>query len=473
MATNQENNQRVTSTKTVSVYSKTLHPPALLSLSNLDRQCPTLMYLVLFYNPSRTHQNTSVQSLFRALKMGLEETLSIWFPAAGRLTFNQTDGKLDLLCNNAGTVLVEKVTQLKISHLGDLSHYNEFYENLVCKPVFNGNFFDMPLVTAQVTRFGCGGYAVGVGTSHALFDGPATFNFLNVWASKTTMRVDGGSELHEAVSHERGPLLVGFRRSHHQITRLHNNPNHPVTRVAAFDHLHLLIKQAASDWSLDSELMLGGCKFSEMASSSQENYTPSSFHVGSAMVESLKRKISHHACSSFEVVTAHLWKARTKALGLRKERMVCLQFAVDARNKMVPPLPRGFSGNAYVLASVCCTAGELEGASYDGIIQKIKEAKRSVSNDYVNAYLEALEAPQPSLPPLKELTMVSDWTRTPFHKVDFGHGEAAYASPLVSPLPQVAYFMQNPHETRSIDVRIGLIPQYLQAFSHYFLTKLQ
>ncbi|KAJ4953757.1 hypothetical protein NE237_030589 [Protea cynaroides] len=319
MATDQENIQRFTLTKTVSVYPKSLHPPTLLSLSNIDRNCPALTYLILFY-PSRTHQNTSAQSLFRALKMSMEETLSIWFPAAGRITFNQTDGRLDLLCNNAGAVLVEKVTQLKISEIGDLSQYNEFYENLVCKPVFNGNFSEMPLVTAQ---------------------------------------------------------------------------------------------------------------------------------------------------------------ARTKTLGLRKERMVCLQFAVDARNRMVPPLPRGFSGNAYVLASVCCTAGELEEASYDGIIQKIKEAKRSVNNDYVNAYLEALEAqapqtsPQASLPPLKELTMVSDWTRTPFHKVDFGQGEAASASPLVSPLPQVAYFMQKPQETRSIDVRIGLLPQYLKAFSHYFLTELQ
>ncbi|XP_042508114.1 brassinosteroid-related acyltransferase 1 [Macadamia integrifolia] len=458
-------NQGVSLTKTVSVYPKSLHSPTLLSLSNLDRQCPKLMYLVLFYNPSRNHHHTSVQSLFQALKRGLEETLSVWFPASGRLTFNQTDGKLDLLCNNAGTVLVEAFTQVKISELGDLPQYNEFYEKLVFKPVFNGNIYEMPLVTAQVTRFGCGGYAVGVGSSHALFDGLSTFTFLNAWATKTTTRADERSGLREAVVHERGPFLVGYRQVQNQIARLNNNPN-SVTSVAAFNHLHQLIKQAAS------EPMLGGCKFSEIGSSNQESsYILSTFHVGSAMVESLKRKISSHECSSFEVMAAHLWKARTKAMGLRKGRMVCLQFAVDARNKMVPPLPRGFSGNAYVLASVCCTARELEEASYDSTIEKIKEAKRSISNDYVKAYIEALEAPQATLPPLNELTIVSDWTRTPFHKVDFGHGEATYASPLVPPLPQVAYFMQNPHETRGIDLRIGLLPQYLQAFSHHFLTK--
>lgn len=162
-----------------------------------------------------------------------------------------------------------------------------------------------------------------------------------------------------------------------------------------------------------------------------------------------------------------------KTFGLRKEAMVCLQFAVDIRNKIEPPLPKGFSGNAFVLASVALTAGQLEEGTHEAIVEKIKEAKNSINNDYVNAYMLALEGPQGNLPPLKELTLVSDWTRMPFHKVDFLSGEAAYASPLVSPIPQVAYFMQNPVDLRGIDVRVGLFPQTVGAFSHYFLTNLQ
>lgn len=167
-------------------------------------------------------------------------------------------------------------------------------------------------------------------------------------------------------------------------------------------------------------------------------------------------------------------QARTKAMGVKKEAMVCLQFAVDTRNKMVPPLPQGFSGNAFVLASVALTAGELEKGSYEAIVEKIKEAKNSINNDYVNAYNQALaEGPQATLPPLKELTLVSDWTRMPFHKVDFVYGdEAAYASPLISPIPQVAYFMQNPTDVKGLDVRIGLLPQTANAFSHHFLNNL-
>ena len=148
MATQHENYSPVSITKRVSVFPKSPLPPQLLRLSNLDRQCPILMYLVFFYNPSR--KNLSGDSVFGSLKSSLEATLSVWFPAAGRLSLNPSDGKLDLWCNNGGAILVEAVTQVRISDLGDLKEYNEFHEKLVFKPAFNGNFSDMPLLVAQV-----------------------------------------------------------------------------------------------------------------------------------------------------------------------------------------------------------------------------------------------------------------------------------------------------------------------------------
>ncbi|KAA8521673.1 hypothetical protein F0562_012337 [Nyssa sinensis] len=178
MAAQHEDSSTVSITKAVSVYPKGLSPPKLLSLSNLDRQCPVLMYLVFLYKPSsHGYQNLSVNSVFNKLKTGLEETLSVWYPAAGRLSLNPNDGKLDLWCNNGGAILVEAVAQVKISELGDLSNYNEFFENLALKPAVDKNICEMPLVVAQVTKFGCGGYSLGIGTSHSLFDGSRGLRF--------------------------------------------------------------------------------------------------------------------------------------------------------------------------------------------------------------------------------------------------------------------------------------------------------
>ncbi|KAK8566547.1 hypothetical protein V6N13_002249 [Hibiscus sabdariffa] len=78
------------------------------------------MYVVFFYKSSGALQNLSLGSIFSCLKSGLEETLLIWYPAAGRLSLNPGDGKLNLWCSNGGAVLVEAVTVAKIIELGDL-----------------------------------------------------------------------------------------------------------------------------------------------------------------------------------------------------------------------------------------------------------------------------------------------------------------------------------------------------------------
>ena len=140
-------------TKRVNVYPKTIQPSKIIKLTNLDRQCPTLMYLVFFYNPSH-YNNFSNDSIFSKLEGSLEETLSIWYPAAGRLWKNPNNGdKLDLWCNNGGVVMVEAFTQTRFSELGNLSQYNKVFENLVYKPNCNGNYdiSEMPLLVAQVS----------------------------------------------------------------------------------------------------------------------------------------------------------------------------------------------------------------------------------------------------------------------------------------------------------------------------------
>ncbi|PON38077.1 Transferase [Parasponia andersonii] len=505
MATKYERYPTVSISKTVSVYPKIIHPQKVLNLSNLDRQCPTLMYLVFFYdNPNllscdgyKSCNDLSLNSVFNSLKSGLEETLSMWYPAAGRLSLNPNDGKLNLWCNNKGAVLVEATSQVKISDLGDLTQYNEFYEKLVFKPDFDGNDFPrMPLVVGQVTKFGCGGYSIGIGTSHSLFDGPSAYSFLSAWASNSAINTKQTSHDHHQLLitpvHDRATLLTlgnynsqsGVNNSlliskiDHVITAANNsnrNNQYDVPQMkargsvgaAAIDHLlQLLIQASTNGGNIASSSNIFNQKYC--------SFVFKTFHLSSSLIENLKREVfkdGGFSCSSFEVLAALLWKARTKAMGLRKEAMVCLQFAVDTRNKVAPPLPAGFSGNAYVLASVALAAGELERIRHKAIVEKIRQAKDSVNNDYVKSYMEGVQGPrQASLPPLRELTLVSDWTRMPFHNINFFSSRATHVSPLVPPIPQIAYFMQNPNDDRAVDVRIGLLPDNLDAFCSYFLA---
>ena len=102
-------------------------------------------------------------------------------------------------------------------------------------------------------------------------------------------------------------------------------------------------------------------------------------------------------------------------------------------------------------------------------MHKIKEAKNAVNDAYMRPYLLALEAPQFALPALPELTVVSDWRHTPYHKVNFGIGDAICAVPLDAPLREVVYFMKSSREEGGIDVRIDLMRKHLDSFCHYFL----
>lgn len=165
-------------------------------------------------------------------------------------------------------------------------------------------------------------------------------------------------------------------------------------------------------------------------------------------------------------------QARTRAIETPQERTVCLQFSIDIRARLSPPLPRSFTGNAYVLSSVSSSCRDLLHQPLPSIVHKIRAAKNAVNDDYVRAYLLVLEAPQRALPALPELTVVSDWRHTPYHEVDFGIGGPACAVPLEAPLREVVYFMKSSREVGAVDVRIGLMRKHLVGFRRYFLEML-
>lgn len=145
----QNSSKPVSIKRTVTVHPKSKHPMEALQLSNLDRQCPELMYLVFFYKSCR--QGYPHSAVFERLKSGLEETMSVWYPSAGRLRRDEQK-RLNIWCNDEGAIMVEASTPLKMEEIGELSTYTAFFENLVYKPSFPmGDYSHMPLVVAQVS----------------------------------------------------------------------------------------------------------------------------------------------------------------------------------------------------------------------------------------------------------------------------------------------------------------------------------
>ncbi|KAK8970876.1 Omega-hydroxypalmitate O-feruloyl transferase [Platanthera guangdongensis] len=94
--------------------------------------------------------------------------------------------------------------------------------------------------------------------------------------------------------------------------------------------------------------------------------------------------------SSFEAMVAHIWIARTKAVFEDRAKTASVLFAVDIRNKMSPPLPRGFIGNAVITATASARADELSERGFSFGVGLVRGAIERVDNEYVRSVIDWL-----------------------------------------------------------------------------------
>ncbi|XP_010271198.1 PREDICTED: brassinosteroid-related acyltransferase 1-like [Nelumbo nucifera] len=431
-----------------------------IQLSGLDRISPAILYTLFFYNAPLTDQTSSEEDdhVERA-KKALEKVLVSWFPAAGRFRINEDTGKLEIDCNDEGVTLITAATDFKLEKLGKLHEYKACYEKLVPKLPAEGDISENPLVVVQMTRFSCGGYCVGVGGSHALFDGFGAFNFLSSWA-----HISSGKDESELVvpNHSRDVLLATsfspnsgadiasiFKQGH--IAAIQDLYGIPMQALASNDRCWetTLSKFGQLDDPQGGIQLITVCKKKEAV----EKWKEIAIENG---------KLSK--CSTFDVLCAHVWKARVKTLVLPPNTNICLQFPVDSRNRFQPPLGKNFTGNAFVLASVSCMVKDLLEEPLHSTVKRIQVAKDEITGEYSKLYVKALESSEKFFPSMRELTIVTDWLKFPFQALDFGWGKVAGASLLATPVPETAFLMPNLEESDSLLLRMGLGVQYIPSF---------
>lgn len=160
---------------------------------------------------------------------------------------------------------------------------------------------------------------MGIGASHSLFDGPATFDFLCAWACNSAIMKEKGSHELQKPVHDRG-LLVQVGNC--------NAQKSSITRAAAIDHLYQLIQQTLADHHQNLAIDHGW--FGDR----NPSYLLKTFHVSGTMIENLKRKVlgekrssSFSSCSSFELLSAHLWKVINHVLF--PDKQIFLLFLYD------------------------------------------------------------------------------------------------------------------------------------------------
>lgn len=368
-----------------------------LTLSAIDSQLFlrfTIEYLLIY----KARPGTDQDSAAARVKSALSKALVPYYPLAGRVRPNPDgSGVLEVVCRAQGAVFIEAVSERSVSEFERAPRNVASWRKLLSVHVADVLMGAPPLVV-QLTLLRDGCVALGVGLNHCICDGIGSADFLNLLAELAV----GKKSLTESK-----PRPIWARH----LLDPHPRPYNNITLLPEFDSVP------------------DHCNF--MARFSTERLVPTSFVFNRKSLFELKNIAggSQLSFTSFEVLTAHVWRSWAKALNLPPNQVLKLLFSVNVRNRVRPSLPPGYYGNAFVLGCAVSTVRELteRGLSYASGLVKV--AKERVGNERVRAVTEAVASGGTCPDPVGVL-IVSQWSRLGLERVDFGMGRPAHVGPI-------------------------------------------
>ncbi|KAG1346253.1 acyl transferase 4 [Cocos nucifera] len=321
----------------------------------------------------------------RVIREALSKALVPYYPVAGRL-LKCDGGDMVVACTGEGARFVEATANFSLKDVNDLQRplmipKEEFLPVLPPDESKEGVIFMM-----QVTQFTCGGFSVGIISSHAVFDGLGAAQFVNAIAEM-------------ARGLPRPTVEVIWCREAIPTFDPAKPPQGPPPTLTAFD-----FEYSIADISSDS------------INQFKDQY----------MNETGQR------CSTFDIVTAMAWRARTRAIKLEPDVEVRFGFAADTRHLLDQVIPhrKGYYGNAVYPVTVSATSEKIVSSSVVGIVSLIREAKKMLPIKF-SKWMAGENEEDPYKVPFDYGTfIIADWNKVGFYEVDYGWGEPMHVVPF-------------------------------------------
>ncbi|KAG6518783.1 benzyl alcohol O-benzoyltransferase-like isoform X1 [Zingiber officinale] len=387
-------------------------------LSDIDDQdgIRTQIPIIQYYRGSGDDRDPVV-----VIRHALSRALVFFYPLAGRIQ-EIAGRKLVVECTGEGVLFVEADADVRLDQIGDALHPPiPFFDEVF--PESSG-ILHRPLIHIQVTRLRCGGFIFALRGNHTMTDGAGLGQFLTAigelarGASAPSTLPVWARELLEA-------------RTPPRITCLH----------PAFDHAAARPPNAGNGPPLDMEHR--------------------SFLFRRSDIGALRMLVPPHlrTCSTFEILTACLWRCRTVAIGYDDpDEEIRVIFTVGARGGRCAGLglPRGYYGNAFAYAAAVTSAGELCSRPMSYPLELMRNVKASVTTEHMRSLADLMVLRGRPHYATEGVYLVSDATRTGMEEVDYGWGKAAYAGPAWGRVASFHILFRNSKGEEGI-----LVPHYL------------
>ncbi|XP_023536048.1 fatty alcohol:caffeoyl-CoA acyltransferase-like [Cucurbita pepo subsp. pepo] len=367
------------------------------------------------------------------LKCGLSRVLVDYYPLAGRLrTCPQHLHKLQVDCNGEGALFAEAFLDVHSHHfLSFTSNPDASWSTLLYKPKVDAlNFAQLPPLLLQVTYLRCGGMILSTAIHHCLCDGIGTSQFLHAWAHITSQ------------SNLSPPLTPPFHSRH---VLSHRDP----TRIHCAHPQYT--KTPRANWDVDITKSL-----------QSQPLVPSSSIFTTSQILRLKPSFN---CTTFETLASHTWRSWIRSLDLPPSLHVKLLFPVNIRNKLVPKIPKGYYGNAFVLGCAESSVNELTVAEdLNGVVRLVQNAKSIIDDDYIKSTIFQLEDKSLQAD-LSASLVISDWSKLGLQDLDFGLGKPLVMSPLSSDV--FCLFLPVIGDIKAVRVLVSVPVDVVEKFEYY------
>ncbi|CAH9054390.1 unnamed protein product, partial [Cuscuta epithymum] len=216
-------------------------------------------------------------------------------------------------CTGEGIVFIEGDADVTLSDFGDaLQPPFPCVEELLYDVPGSGDVLNSPLLLIQVTRLRCGGYIFALRLNHTMTDASGLVQFMTAIA-EIARGAPAPSALpiwqRELLSVQKPPRATTAAYTHHEYDQVSDSKGTTIPT----------------------------CKMVQR-----------SFFFGPTELAALRRLLPIHLSNSstFEILTACLWRCRTVAFRPDPEAEVRMLCIVNARSRFSdPPLPEGYYGN--------------------------------------------------------------------------------------------------------------------------------